>query len=206
MSEAYIAEVRVRKGKRKRIIATIKAKESAKESRFDREAEIRDKRINIVFKVIYVIAAFFATIFTVIAGSYTKGLSDTYILFAAADGFLLFLLIYMLVYIFNELKCLKLSADALSNAQHQRTEDAYSFIFIYFFLGGAVARLYGCLVCHFSTLISQLWFSYGTAICSIAAALLGNQHKAKYERVCACLSCMLWTVVAISILLGIAVK
>lgn len=32
MSEAYNAEVRVRRGKRKRIIATIKAKESAKES------------------------------------------------------------------------------------------------------------------------------------------------------------------------------
>ena len=79
MSEAYNAEVQVRRGKRKRIIATIKAKESAKVSRFDREAEIRDKRINIVFKVIYVIAAFFAAIFTIIAGSYTKGLSDTFV-------------------------------------------------------------------------------------------------------------------------------
>lgn len=92
MSETLNTEVRVKKGKRKRIIATVKPKGSEKESRFDREAEIREKRIGIVFKVIYVIAAFFAAIFTIISGSYASGLTDTYILFACTDGFLLCLL------------------------------------------------------------------------------------------------------------------
>ena len=206
MSEAYKAEVQVRKVKRKRIIATVKAKGSEKESRFDREAEIREKRIGIVFKVIYVIAAFFAAIFTIISGSYASGLTDTYILFACADGFLLCLLVYMLVYIFNELKCLKLNADALSDAQHKRTEDAYSFIFTYFFLGSMTAIACGCAIGCYQAVLAKEWIVCATAVCIPLAALLGNQLSKKAERVCSCISCMLWTVAAIGILIGMAVK
>ena len=105
MSETYKTDVRVKTGKRRKITATVKNETHKNHDRFDKEAEIREKRISIIFKVIYVIAFAFAAVLTVIGESYGNGLTDTYILFACADGFLLCLLIYMLVYIFNaELK------------------------------------------------------------------------------------------------------
>lgn len=206
MSEAYNAEVRVRKGKRKRIIATVKAKGSEKESRFDREAEIREKRISIIFKVIYVIAFAFAAVFAAISESYGNGLTDTYILFACADGFLLCLLIYMLVYIFNELKCLKLNAEALSEGQHKRTEDAYSFVFTYFFWGSITAIACGLLVGYYQTEVPKEWYGYAVIIGTTIAAVLGNQFNKKLERIGSFISSILWTVVAIAILIGMAVK
>lgn len=206
MNEIYRADVHVKKGKQRKIIATVKTGNSKKADRFDKEAEIRERRISIVFKVIYVIAAFFAAMFTMLAGSYANGLTDTYILFACADGFLLCLLIYMLVYIFNELKCLKLNADALSVEQHKRTEDAYSFIFLYFSLGSVIAIICGCIVGYYRTAIVQEWISYVMGIAVPVAAVLGNQLNKKVERVCSCISSILWTIAAIGILIGIAMK
>lgn len=109
------------------------------ENRFDRETDIREKRIGIVFKVIYVIAAFFAALFTSLSNIREDGLTDVYILEAACTGFLLCLLVYMLVYIFNELKCLKLREEAISSWQYEKTEDSYSFVFTYFTLGSIIS-------------------------------------------------------------------
>lgn len=41
--------------------------------------DIREKRIGIVFKVIYVIAALFASAFLLVSNGFAKGLSDSYI-------------------------------------------------------------------------------------------------------------------------------
>ena len=83
---------------------TERMKTSKEENRFDRETDIREKRIGIVFKVIYVIAAFFAALFTSLSNIRGDGLTDVYILEATCTGFLLCLLVYMLVYIFNPFK------------------------------------------------------------------------------------------------------
>ena len=206
MSETYKTDVRVRSGKQRKITATAKTENIKKIERFDKEAEIREKRISIVFKVIYVIAVAFAAIFTIIAESYARGLTDTYILFACADGFLLCLLIYMLIYIFNELKCLKLNAEALSEEQHKRTEDAYSFMFTYFFWGCMTAIASGCVVGYHQETIPHEWYGYAVTIGTMVAAVLGNQLSKKVERVCSCISSIMWTVVAIAVLVGMAVK
>lgn len=206
MSGTYKTDVRVRSGKQRKITATAKTANATKNDRFDKEAEIREKRIGIVFKVIYVIAVAFAAVFTIIGESYTSGLSDTYILFACADGFLLCLLIYMLVYIFNELKCLKLNANELSNEQHKRTEDAYSFMFTYFFVGCITAIVVGCVIGYFQEAIPNEWYGYAVIIGTMIAAVLGNQLNKKIERICSCISSILWTIVAIGVLIGMAAK
>ena len=206
MIDTHKTKVHVKTGKRRKNTVIDKSIRAYTQERFTREADIREKRINIVFKVIYVIAAFFAAIFTIIAGSYDSGLTDTYILFTSVDGFLLCLLAYMLGYIFNELKCLKLHADGISNDQYQRTEDAYSFIFTYFVLGAVIALIYGSVIGCYHTVLPKMWFPYVVCICSPVAALLGNQLWSKIERASHYISCILWTIVAISVLMGIAVK
>ncbi len=206
MSETYKTDVRVKTGKRRKITATVKNETHKNHDRFDKEAEIREKRISIIFKVIYVIAFAFAAVLTVIGESYGNGLTDTYILFACADGFLLCLLIYMLVYIFNELKCLKLNADALSEDQHSRTEDAYSFVFTYFLWGSITAIACGLLVGYYQTEIPKEWYGYAAITGTIVAAVLGNQLNKKLERIGSFISSIMWTVVAIAILIGMTVK
>lgn len=206
MSKTYKTDVRVRSGKQRKITATAKTENIKKIERFDKEAEIREKRISIVFKVIYVIAVAFAAVFTIIAESYARGLTDTYILFACADGFLLCLLIYMLVYIFNELKCLKLNAAALSDIQHKRTEDTYSFVFTYFFWGSITAFVVGCVIGYYRESIPKDWYGYAMVFGSMIAAVLGNQLNKKLERIGSFISSMMWTVVAIAVLVGMAVK
>lgn len=206
MSEVYKTAVRVKSGKQRKITATAKAEKTKKLDRFDKEADIREKRIGIVFKVIYVIAVAFAAVFTIITESYTSGLTGNYILFACADSFLLCLLIYMLVYIFNELKCLKLNAEALSVYQHKRTEDAYSFVFTYFLLGSITAIICGCVIGYYRDSLPKDWYGYAVVFGSMIAAVLGNQDNKKWERIGSFISSIVWTVVAIAILIGMAVK
>lgn len=206
MSETYKTDVRVKTGKRKKITATVKNDTHKNHDRFDKEAEIREKRISIIFKVIYVIAFAFAAVLTVIGESYGNGLTDTYILFACADGFLLCLLIYMLVYIFNELKCLKLNAEALSKDQHKRTEDAYSFVFTYFLWGCITAIVTGCVIGIYHESIPKDWYGYAVTFGVMVAAPLGNLLNPKWERIGSFISSIVWTVVAIAILTGMAVK
>lgn len=92
---------------------------------FNQDADIREKRIGIIFKVIYVIAAAFAALFMSLANMREDGLTDLYIIAAACTGFLLCLLVYMLMYIFNELKCLKLRQDTITAQQFEKTENSY---------------------------------------------------------------------------------
>jgi hypothetical protein len=206
VSEVYKTTVRVKSGKQRKVIATAKVEKAKNLDRFDKEADIREKRIGIVFKVIYVIAVAFAAVFTIIAESYARGLTDTYILFACADGFMLCLLIYMLVYIFNELKCLKLNSEALSETQHKRTEDAYSFVFTYFSWGSITAIACGLVVGYYQTEIPKEWYGYAVIIGTMIAAVLGNQFDKKIERIGSLISSIMWTVVAIAVLIGMAVK
>ena len=78
-----------------------KGNESAIQKQFERETDVREKRINIVFKIIYVIALLFVSVFTTIFKSSEQGLTDSYIISACCTSFLLCLLVRMLIYVFN---------------------------------------------------------------------------------------------------------
>lgn len=101
--------------------------------------EIREKRIGIVFKVIYVVAIFFAAMFVTLSGGVGKGLTDLYIIEAAVTALLLVILIYMVAYIINEMKCLKLHAADLPEKQIETTENSYSQIFLSWHTSGLTA-------------------------------------------------------------------
>ena len=119
--------------------------------------EIREKRIGIVFKVIYVIAIFFATIFLDIGKTFGNGLTNAYVLEVCAASFLLVMIGYMVFYIVNEMKCLKLNATDLPKLQVDMTEKSYSKIFSNLYVSGITSLL--CLWAGIENLekINQSW-------------------------------------------------
>ena len=175
------------------------------ENRFDRETDIREKRIGIVFKVIYVIAAFFAALFTSLSSIREDGLTDVYLLEATCTGFLLCLLVYMLVYIFNELKCLKLKQEAISSLQYKKTEDSYSFVFTYFTLGSIISVLFTITIGACKEYLTKDIVAIVVTMCAIMASVIGNVMSKRFEKGCCILSSALWTMVAAGIFVGIAV-
>lgn len=180
--------------------------ETAKEeNRFDRETDIREKRIGIVFKVIYVIAAFFAALFTSLSNIREDGLTDVYILEAACTGFLLCLLVYMLVYIFNELKCLKLRKEAISLWQYEKTEDSYSFVFTYFTLGSILSALLVLAVVKYKACLTKDIVAIVITLCVMLASIMGNLMPKQQKKAFYTLSSGFWTVVAIGIFVGIGI-
>ena len=174
------------------------------ENRFDRETDIREKRIGIVFKVIYVIAAFFAALFTSLSSIREDGLTDVYILEATCTGFLLCLLVYMLVYIFNELKCLKLKQEAISSLQYEKTEDSYSFVFTYFTLGSIISVLFTVAVGALKEYLTKDMVAIIFTPCAMSAILIGNIISKRHEKVCYAISSVLWTVATSGIFVAIA--
>lgn len=188
-----------------RIKAKARANTKNENDRFDRETDIREKRIGIIFKVIYVIALFFAALFTSLSTTRGGGLTDVYILEATATGFLLCLLIYMLVYIFNELKCLKLNSKSITTSQYEKTEESYSFVFTYFTLGSVVSILFSVAVGEYKEHLTQDIAALIIALCAGLAIVLGLIPPNKARKVIYAISSILWTVAAIGIFIGIAI-
>ena len=103
--------------------------------------EIREKRIGIVFKVIYVIAIFFAAVFIELGAAFGGGLTDVYIIEACVASFLLIIMFYMVGYIINEMRCLKLNQTELIDRQIYITEKSYTNIFTSLYCSGITALL-----------------------------------------------------------------
>lgn len=137
---------------------------------FNKTVEIREKRIGIVFKVIYVIAIFFAAIFLLVAENQEQGITDMYIVESCASTFLFFLLYRMVVYIFNELKCLKLNNNDVPEEQISRTEYSYSQIFNYFVAGGIASLIIAIALVETTKYLTQDILRY----VSIASIILGS--------------------------------
>ena len=119
--------------------------------------EIREKRIGIVFKVIYVIAIFFAAIFLEIAKTFGNGLTNAYIFEVCVSSFFLVMIGYMVFYIINEMKCLKLNATDLPKLQVDITEKSYSKIFSNLYVSGITSLLCLCVGIEELEKINQSW-------------------------------------------------
>ena len=183
----------------------VQAQVVEEEKRFARETDIREKRIGIVFKVIYVIAAFFAALFTSLSNIRKDGLTDVYILEAACTGFLLCLLVYMLVYIFNELKCLKLKQEAISAVQYTKTENSYAFVFTYFTLGSILSVFLVMAVGIGKEYLTKDIIAIVVISGVIAANAIGTVISKRFEKACRILCSALWTIVAVAVFIGIAI-
>ena len=112
-----------------------------REDQYSRAIDIREKRINIVFKTIYVFAIFFVAVFVDMGNRVGKVVDVIYMCEACISAFFLVLISYMVLYIINEMSCLKLYADDLSKDQIEITERSYSNIFSALTLSGLASIL-----------------------------------------------------------------
>lgn len=94
--------------------------------------DMREKRIGIIFKVIYSFAILFGAIFLDISKRNFVKEFYLYSSEACVLAFFLVTIIFMIMYIFTELKCMKILTGMVTKEQTQDTERAYSLIFFVF--------------------------------------------------------------------------
>lgn len=127
---------------------------------YSKTIDIREKRIAIVFKVIYVLAIFFAATFTALSSFFGKGITSSVLAFAGASTVLLVVLLYMVGYIINEMKCLKLSPNDLLQSQIDRTEESYSQIFSSLKTSGATVTACFCFGLYWPNYLNTTTLTY----------------------------------------------
>lgn len=162
--------------------------------------DIREKRIGIMFKVLYVIAAFFAATFMLVVNASGNGLPATYIVYACVTTFLLCLLFRMIVYIFNELKCLKISSTDVTDTQIGKTEESYSRIFNYFLVGGITSICAAILLRMFREHLTQIILMYPCLIGGFYGTILECLNIKKHVQVWRSISDICWMIAIIAIL------
>ena len=109
---------------------------------------LREKRIGIIFKIIYVIAIFFSATVVIMEREMCNGLTQKYYFFACLSALFLLLLYTMISYIVSEMKCLKISKSELSSEYIDSAERAYGRIINCFYGSGISVTLcfvYGLL-------------------------------------------------------------
>ncbi len=173
---------------------------------FTNTIDIREKRIGIIFKVIYVIALFFASSFMLVASESGKGLSLSYIMYICVTAFLLCLLLRMIVYIFNELKCLKIGGKDVPDKQMCKTEESYSRIFNYFVVGGIASISSAILLNFFRGNMTQDILIYIFSGSIIGGSVFGNMDIKKYVQILQSISSIFWTIAIIAMFAAIGLE
>ena len=115
--------------------------------------EFREKRLNIVFKAIYVFAIFFAALFINLADGFYSGVDFTYAATACFTAFFVVMLWHMVTYIFHEMECLKTSKD-ITPKRRKSAEHSYSKLF-----NACISSIVTAIV---SIAVTQLVPSYST--------------------------------------------
>ncbi len=166
--------------------------------------DIRDKRIGIVFKILYVVAAFFAAAFKLMADGMRKGLEVNHILYSCFAAFLFCLLVKMIIYVFNELKCLKIG-KSVGREQIRRTEKSYSALFDFFCVGGITTIIAGGVLESIKHLVTQDFVAYMFVfgLCITVSAFLGGLFKSrKCKRFCAVATGIGWLIVLVALFIA----
>lgn len=150
-----------KKRRSKRRLAVNQPQVVQSDERLQNDFDVREKRISIVFKVIYVIAAFFASAVIAISSNFGNGLTKIYIVYVCVASFLLRVLYKLLVYIFDELKCMRIfSVDKAGKdelniiGQMAKTEKDYFRIFGSFYISGIA-----CIVIGIALILVREYFT-----------------------------------------------
>ncbi len=196
---------------RQTIKVKVKKKEGKQAQSESKETfDIREKRIGIVFKILYVVAAFFAAVFKLMADGMRKGLEGNHILYACLAAFLLCLLIKMIVYIFHELKCFKIS-NSVSKKQIQKTNRSYSASIDYFYYGGIVAVIASISLEYYKHIVTQEFAAYMMAF-GVAATVLAPigecSENNRCRKICAAVKSLggFFAILALFLLSGILIQ
>ena len=164
---------------------------------YSKNFETREKRIGIVFKIIYVVAIFFAAVFMSMNTSLSKGITTAYILMCCTAAYLLCLLFRMVVYIFNELKCLKLNQKDVPDTQAIKTEQSYSRMLSYFISGIITCFFAAMLLNVIDVYITKTAIIVAFLICTTIGAAFAVFRPQKHSQLFLDISSILYTVAVI---------
>lgn len=170
--------------------------------KFNDSFDIRKERIGIIFKVIYVIAAFFLAGIIALQGNEDTDVSTVYIIGSCAVSFLLCLLFVLLIYVFNELQCLKITENIEEN-QANKTENSYKEIFNYFNVGGITAIISAILVDCIKSYLSKEILAVIVCVFLVVGMVvrfIGNLTD-KYEKARHTANSIVWTLAICSLIL-----
>ena len=178
---------------------------------YNKRFEIREKRINTVFKVIYVFAIMFVTVFLDISNKFYSGMGTMYGIECCIASFLLVMLGSMVLYIINEMKCMKLNAADLSKEQIIDTEKSYSNIFVNLYICGLACLIFAAIhvwlpndfVYPPQLLVIVSTVFLGVSFASFIASL---NAKETWKSICQYCTCFSTTIVIIALLLIPAVQ
>lgn len=145
--------------------------ETKQDTEFKDTIEIREKRIGIVFKVIYVFAIAFGTVFMDFNKRYESGIDAVYIAEICLMSFLLIMIGYFISYIINEMKCLRINMTDISNNQFIATEESFTRIFTCLRISGITSLL---LFCILNYTYNFLPFNFMKVLSFISAFLSGS--------------------------------
>lgn len=176
---------------------------------YSKTVEIREKRIGIVFKVIYVVAIFFAAVIVDMSQSCGKGLTSAYLIEVCAAAFLLMMLAYMVAYIINEMRCLKLTENDVPLRQTNATEKSYTNIFSYLYVAGLTSLFGASFGAKFMELITAEFLTaafLSSVFIWVALFLLQSVLKGNARDVVGALCCFSATVMLIFLFLLPAVN
>ena len=161
---------------------------------FSHKIDVREKRIGLVFKIIYVIAVLFMATFMLIAKEAGNGLSAAYIMESCFTAFLFCLLFRMIVYVFHELKCFKINEEDITRSQIDKTEEKYSYIFNYFSVGGITSVCVAIILGLTNKYLNQNIFVCATFIGIVFGSVTNNAPIEKYIRFWQSVSSVMWTI------------
>lgn len=121
---------------------------------FKRIVDTRKERVNIVFKIMYVFAIFFGAIFLEVSRTASLGVTNIYIFESGIAAFLLTMLIYLIIYVIAEMRCIKIDENMVKKSDVIAAENCYDNLFNCLVVSGAVVVSAIAILIEFSKLIT----------------------------------------------------
>lgn len=176
---------------------------------FKRIVDTRKERVNIVFKIIYVFAIFFGAIFLEVSRSASLGVTDIYIFESGVAAFLLTMLIYLVIYVIAEMRCIKIDENMVKKNDIVAAENYYDCLFSYLVVSGVIAVSAIALLIEFSKLLNvTVLVSLFIGLIILSSVLFGvsGYLKGKSKKVIRLINCVILSLLLVCFFLLPAVN
>lgn len=193
----------------KRNDATTNDSISMHSEEFKRVVDTRKERVNIVFKVMYVFAIFFGAIFLEVSRTASLGVTDIYIFESGIAAFLLTMLIYLIIYVIAEMRCIKVDENMVKESEVIAAENCYDSLFGCLVVSGVVAISAIAILIEFSKLINATVLVYifiGLIVLLSVLFCISGYLKGKSKKVLSLINCVILSLLLVCFFLLPAVN
>lgn len=178
----------------KRNDATTNDSISIHSEEFKRIVDTRKERVNIVFKVMYVFALFFAAIFLEVSRTASLGVTNIYIFESGIAAFLLTMLIYLIIYVIAEMRCIRIDENMVKKCEVIAAENCYNSLFACLVVSGVVAVSAIVILIEFSKFLTATMLVYifiGLIVLSSVLFCVSGYLNGKSKKVISLINCVI---------------